>query len=205
MILGVVTALYLNMALSNPGYLAIKDADFNSNMELIETQFKTGDITNLENATENMTTQNNTTQNNTTQLTKKVRHHRKVSALTKDLSKNRRSRSPIKLRSPHKLSNNIPRFKGYAEFEDEACETVVTAMSHKGNLSPDSKKRKKIIGEMSISSSKAIKTTAMATNHQNTEQAKRLGVKFQSTFGNIKQIIKDDVVQKGIKVVDNSS
>lgn len=139
-----------------------KDTQFNQNMDIIETQFRQGDISFIDAATEHNTTQTHTEE-------KRTNHRRKVSALTKDFQKmtHRRSRSPhvstAAMKSPHRKHS-------YQEFQDEPENAATTtnrntAGTNPYDLSPVSAtRRKKIIGELSVSSSSNMRSTAAPTS-----------------------------------------
>jgi len=115
----------------------------------------------------------------------KVKHKRKVSALTKDLSKatHRRNISPhmsmVRMKTPG-------RSHSYHEFQEETengdSHTIRTQNTQQ-DVSPSSKKRKKIIGEFSVASSEFVKSTSVDTKNISSGNNQ---ADFKSTFGNIK-------------------
>lgn len=78
--------MYYYAANSNPGYLRIKEAhkeSFNHNMNVIETQFRNGDISYLE----YKPNEEEQTDKSQSHKSDRPRHTRKQSALTKDVLK----------------------------------------------------------------------------------------------------------------------
>jgi hypothetical protein len=144
--------LYFNVAFSNPGHLKIKDKQFNHRMEIIETQFRNGDISFIPATTE------------VKEERKEKEHRRKVSVLTKGMQKGYHRRNVSSNLSTTDMTHNQRdnKYKRFADDPDCTTQTVRTNVSSM-ETSYVQPKRKKIISETSVPSSGMVKSTTVGT------------------------------------------
>lgn len=151
--LSVVTfLLYFNVAFSNPGHLKIKDKQFSHRMEIIETQFRNGDISFIPATTE------------VREERKEKEHRRKVSVLTKGMQKGYHRRNISSNLSTTDMSHQL-RDNKYKKFTDDPDCTTQTVRTNVSSMEASyvQNKRKKIISETSVPSSGMVKSTTVGT------------------------------------------
>lgn len=163
--------LYYNVAFTNPGYIRLKDQQFNRGMDDIEAKYRNGEISFIEGADPK-----------TTETRKRIKRTRKMSVLTKGM--HRRTRS-----SNYSVSSVSPVHSKarYAEFQDEPDGKSTVRSTNSQMRTPTHSSRKKIIREASTHSFENAKESTTTVTKPNGNETNP--VEYENTFRKVKNFL----------------